>query len=84
MSEFPKVLEAWLDEHNALLVWASKRWRDEGTEALAYRVGKGLAVVLLYHGRNGVSWDLYTCPSTNVTSAIFEDAERRLGITKNP
>lgn len=81
VGDFP-ALAAWLDQHRARHLWTALGNRNNPT-VHGYRVGSGVAIVLLYPPhRSGErwGWGIATEPDTNDETKTLADAERRLQV----
>ena len=84
VSDFPE-LEAWLDQHQAFCLW-SVEGGEFSPSVSGWRVGAGVAIVLLYAtGPSGArgGWGIATEPDTIDVKQTLADVEGRLGITKD-
>lgn len=81
VAQHPK-LEQWLDTHHARHLWSVDGDAHSPT-VQGWRVGQGVAIVLLYpdmpSGASG-GWGIASEPNTNDIEQTFRDVEIRLGV----
>jgi hypothetical protein len=82
ISDYP-ALQAWLDKHEARFCFSLlPRTDKQSTPSIeAWRVGTGIAYVVLYPGTKG--WDIVTGCSSHEIAKTFADAESRLGVHRD-